>query len=641
MPQLQKIANPELTNSILENIGALVLVADSSGLIVYCSPSVLQFLKADKSEVLGTGWWKLTRRSEEIQTKEIETIKKIIAGEIPISKTPHTNSVLDKEGNEYWIQWQDTLGPDNTLIGVGQNITDHYKAEKIIQQQQIQLKRLSLVAEKTNNIILILNKAGNVEWVSESFEKLNKITLAELIATKGPNILDISNNPRIAEILNRVINEKISLTYESKNTNIKEAVWELSTISPVLNEEGELTNIIIIDSDITDKKKMEAELEKLSIVASKTDNAVVIANAEGVIEWANEGLAKMHSKKIVSPKHILGKNLLELSSNPNFETAFAKCMQQKISVIYESESKNDEGKNFWVQSTLTPILDSNNNVSKLVIIDADITEQKHAESIIREKNKDITDSINYAMRIQNALLPDKEKINTLLPESFVLFLPRDIVSGDFYFVDSIRMNDGTMLIGFAVGDCTGHGVPGAFMSMIGTSYMKQSLKEHTVSSPAQALDFVSNQLNNLLFHHDDSHVIKDGIDIGFCVLHNSSLTMNFAGANRPVIIISKDGLTQIKGDSRAVGFSEKKEPFTNHVVQLKKGDCIYLLSDGYADQFGGPKGKKFKHKQLLEVLQSIHEKPMTEQKQILFATFNQWKGHLDQVDDVLIMGVKL
>jgi PAS domain S-box-containing protein len=392
-----------------------------------------------------------------------------------------------------------------------------------------------------------------------------------------------------------------------------------------------------------EKRKIERinqELEKLSIVVSKTDNAVVIANRDGIIEWINDSLLKMYSKNISSPESIYGRSIVSLSSNPDMHKVLDTCLRDKISVSYESESTNREGKMFWVQSTLTPILNEQGEVSKLVIIDADITERKHAEEIIREKNKNITDSINYAVRIQSALLPDEGKMSDLAPDSFVLFRPRDIVSGDFYFMESIRTNEGALLTGFAVGDCTGHGVPGALMSMIGTSFLKQSLHEKSVNSPAQALDYVSAKINDM-FGNQGGGIIRDGMDISFCVFNPASLQLYFAGAGRPCVIIGEEGLREIKGDSRAVGYSESADAFANHAVQLRKGDCVYLFSDGYADQFGGPRGKKFKYKRLLETLQAIAKLPMKEQHATLEKTFSDWKGELEQVDDVLVLGIRV
>jgi PAS domain S-box-containing protein len=635
------ISSAKLANSILENVGALILVADSTGSIIYCSPSILKLLKVTEDEVLGAGWWSITRLDKSARAREVETIKALISGKMAVNTRPYVKQILDRSGNEYWIQWQDSLGPDGTFIGVGQNITEQYLAQQVIDRQSEQLKRLSLVAEKTENIILILDKDGNVEWISDSFQRLNNTTLEQLVAQRGKNIRQISNNPNIGQILDRVISEKVSVNYESRNIHIDRELWEFSTISPVLDSKGNVTNIIIIDSDVTDKKILERELERLSIVASRTDNAVVIANPDGIIEWANDGLMKMHSKNISNPRSIIGKSLSELSSNPDLERIIQNSRKQKSSFIYEAESTNEDGQKFWVQSTLTPIVDDGGNVTHLVIIDADITARKLAESVITEKNKDITDSINYAVRIQHALLPGKKKFLSLLPDSFLFFRPRDIVSGDFYFVESIRMNDGTILTGFAVGDCTGHGVPGAFMSMIATSFLKQSLSESSVNSPADALDFLSRKLSFMLHQHSEYGEIRDGLDIAFCVLNNSTLELYYSGAHRPLVVIQNNELTEIRGTNRAVGYSATNEAFANHKVQLSKGDCVYLFSDGYADQFGGPHGKKFKHQRFKDLLLANWTLSIQEQRKKLETTFDEWKGNLEQLDDICVIGVRI
>lgn len=383
------------------------------------------------------------------------------------------------------------------------------------------------------------------------------------------------------------------------------------------------------------------ELERLSIVARETKNVILIMDADGKLEWVNQSFEKLNAITLPELKKLKGETIFEISNNPNIRKIVDESIREKKPVTYESLNRTRDGKTVWESSTLTPIFDSACKLKNLIIIDSDITDRKFAEEIIREKNKNITDSINYAVRIQQALLPDHQKIKLLLPESFVLFKPRDIVSGDFYFIEPIRMNDGTILAGFAAGDCTGHGVPGAFMSMLGTSFLKQSLSEKSVNNPAEALDFVSKKINDILTHHDELGMIRDGMDIAFCVLNPSSLGMYAAGAERPVIIIGKDGLREIKGDKRPVGYSETNEPFTNHTVKLEKGDCVYLFSDGYSDQFGGPKGKKFKYKRLQETLLANCKKTMAEQKKILDNIFEEWKGNLEQVDDVCVMGVRV
>jgi serine phosphatase RsbU (regulator of sigma subunit) len=262
--------------------------------------------------------------------------------------------------------------------------------------------------------------------------------------------------------------------------------------------------------------------------------------------------------------------------------------------------------------------------------------------IIEEKNKDITDSISYAKGIQESILPTNAEIKKLLPESFVLYQPKDIVSGDFYFIEPINTNDKTKLIGFAAADCTGHGVPGAFMSIFGVNILRQSLTQHDVNSPAEVLDFLNRNLHIALRQQSREKHIQDGMDIVFCVLNPNSNDLYFAGANNPLWIVKHDkSFTEIKGDKQPIGYYPDQKPFSNHTLKLNKGDTIYIFTDGYADQFGGEKGKKFKYKKLQELLVSINEESMEKQKEILRETITEWKGKLEQVDDILIIGVRI
>ncbi len=286
----------------------------------------------------------------------------------------------------------------------------------------------------------------------------------------------------------------------------------------------------------------------------------------------------------------------------------------------------------------------------IVMYARDIRERLKYEKAINEmnheltqKNKDITDSIRYALRIQQAILPEEEKISDLLPEHFILYKPKDIVSGDFYFIEKIKTNDGMELIGAAVADCTGHGVPGAFMTMLGSSFLKQSLTEPTVNKPCEAIEFIDRKLQEALTYKEKQSFIRDGMDISFCVLPPDKKTMYLAGANHVAYVVRKDkSVTHVKTDHHAVGqIKPDGFKYTTQIVELNEGDCIYLFNDGFADQFGGPRGKKFKYKQLEELLASISHQGMDEQKNKLESTFSDWKGSLEQIDDVLLIGIRV
>ena len=253
---------------------------------------------------------------------------------------------------------------------------------------------------------------------------------------------------------------------------------------------------------------------------------------------------------------------------------------------------------------------------------------------IEEKNRDIVDSIKYAKRIQNTILPTDDFMDSLLENYFVIYRPKDIVSGDFYWADSL---DGKAY--FSAIDCTGHGVPGAFVSIVGFNGLKRTVNEFKHRQPGLILDKLTDIVVET-FTATESH-LKDGMDMTLCSLDYKTLKLEFAGANNPLILIRDGEIIETKGNKQPIGDFEHRIPFTNHEIQLQKGDCLYLFTDGYADQFGGPKGKKFKLKTLKNLLLEISSLPIKEQKKQLEIAFDEWKGHIEQLDDVCLIGVKI
>ena len=253
------------------------------------------------------------------------------------------------------------------------------------------------------------------------------------------------------------------------------------------------------------------------------------------------------------------------------------------------------------------------------------------------KSKETLDSIIYAKRIQEAILPLKERILESLPESFVFHLPRDIVSGDFYWFKKI---EGKIFI--ASVDCTGHGVPGAFMSMIGTVLLDDIVEKKGVYEPAQILTELHKDVVKALKQDRKEKASKDGMDIALCVLDTDFKVLKFAGAFRPLIHISDGLMNRIKADSAPIGGVGLHLPkFTQHEISIKKGDSIYIYTDGFADQFGGARNKKYMTKRFRPFLLSINQFSMEEQCIRLQQELDQWKGNADQVDDILVIGFRI
>lgn len=260
-----------------------------------------------------------------------------------------------------------------------------------------------------------------------------------------------------------------------------------------------------------------------------------------------------------------------------------------------------------------------------------IEEQKQ---LVEEKQKEILDSINYAKRIQAAILPSDRVIKQFLPESFVFYKPKDIVAGDFYWLE--HKHDKVL---FAAADCTGHGVPGAMVSVVCNNALNRSVREFGLTEPSKILD-KTKEIVIQEFEKSDADV-KDGMDIALCALQEN--TLYYSGANNPLWIIREGSeiIEEVKSTKQPVGKVDNTKPFENHTVELKKGDSIYIFTDGYQDQFGGEKGKKFKAAKLKELLLNNREKSMGEQLVTLNQTFDKWKGSLEQVDDVCVIGVRI
>ncbi|MBI3518723.1 MAG: tetratricopeptide repeat protein [Bacteroidetes bacterium] len=274
--------------------------------------------------------------------------------------------------------------------------------------------------------------------------------------------------------------------------------------------------------------------------------------------------------------------------------------------------------------------------NKAIEIQKTIIDKAYLE--LSEKNNDITDSIKYAKRIQEAIFPSPAHFSNLLPQSFVFFKPKDIVSGDFYWVE--KGTDDVVFV--AVVDCTGHGVPGAFMSIVGFNLLNNAIHEHKCDNPADILHQVNEGLTETLKQTFEESAVKDGMEISLCKWDKTKNELTFAGANTIIYHISDHKIHIIKGNKHPIGsfYGEQLKPFQNTEITIKPNDCVYLFSDGYADQFGGDKGKKYKYKQLEEFLLANADKPVHQQQAALAEEFEKWKGSLEQIDDVCVIGIK-
>ena len=431
------------------------------------------------------------------------------------------------------------------------------------------------------------------------------------------------------------------------------------TLKLVFDEQTQQpTKLLGIVQDITARKESQKKLERLSLVAAKTSNAVFILEKDLRLEWMNDGYTRMtgYTSKELRDKYLHEVLALCGCDLQKYEE-FAENLSTSESISQELKIKNKQGDPLWILMSLTPTHDYSLNLVNYIAIIINITPRKQAENklisankelkeknhIIEEKNQSITESITYAQRIQAAMLPAISSIQEELPESFVLFKPRDIVSGDFYWFATPHLHDEQgqgvkNKIMLAAVDCTGHGVPGAFMSMIGHSLLDEIVNERGITNPNKILADLHAGVRFALRQQDSQN--RDGMDMALVVLCKQSCTMQFAGAKNPLIYIQDGEMHMVKGDKHAIGGEDTSRQYTCHTIDISKPITFYIYSDGYQDQFGGPNGKKFMRKNLRNLLLDIHQKPMTEQQQILDNTIESWRAEANekQVDDIMVIG---
>jgi serine phosphatase RsbU (regulator of sigma subunit) len=270
-----------------------------------------------------------------------------------------------------------------------------------------------------------------------------------------------------------------------------------------------------------------------------------------------------------------------------------------------------------------------------------LSEQKREieqqKQLVEAKQKEILDSINYAKRIQTALMANDNLMKNHLPEHFIFFKPKDIVAGDFYWAEPVN---GSFV--YATADSTGHGVPGAFMSLLNISKLNEAVNQKRITRPDLVLNDVKRGIIEALNPEGSKEVSRDGMDVVLCKINMQEMTLQYAAANNSFCIVRNGNILDCKGDSMPIGKSHDDHiPFSYNELKLEKGDMIYTFTDGFMDQFGGPKGKKLKTRKLKEMLQELATHPVDHQKKELGNRFDEWRGHLEQVDDVLLIGVRI
>lgn len=395
--------------------------------------------------------------------------------------------------------------------------------------------------------------------------------------------------------------------------------------------------------EINEKNK---ELNKYFTIIEQAPVSIIITNTKGDIEYVNPFFAEQTGYTL---DFVKGKNPKVLKTNKTPTAIFPKlwsAITRGEAWTGEFVNRKKSGEEYFERAIISPIKDENDKIVNFIAIKEDITERKELElKFFKEQEKleialtSTKDSINYAKKIQDAIFPEQKFLKQNFSDCFVFFQPLDVVSGDFYWVRKINE-----YIVFAVADSTGHGVPGAFVSILGISLLNEIFSKKEITSAGSLLDELRDGIKSSLKQNTINN--KDGMDISLCVFNTKTKKLQFSGANNPMYIIKKSEnripeINILLADRQPIGIYEDEKKFTNKEVQLEEGDMLYLLTDGYTDQFNGVTQEKFKVRRFKNLISSIAQKPLNEQNKIIGDTFFNWKKDNDQIDDIMILGLRI
>jgi len=515
------------------------------------------------------------------------------------------------------------------------------KLEEQIEEVNRTQNRMQLLLENASEVITIYEEDGKIRYISPSVEMILGYNQKEL---QGQSDLD-RVHPSSQEVAQGLFdqlraepNEKLTVQLEYK-TKDGRYIWLEATGTNFMSNPA-IHGFILNSRDITERRLAEQEQRMRSKMQALSENSLdIITRLEhGSISYINPTIESYTGK---SPDRFINKKIKEADLETGILDQWLSIVEQvnatddKIST--EMDFPSEMGRRV-MQVNAIPEYDDLENIESVLLVSHDITERKEIELEIQNKNKKINDSINYAKRIQNAILPNTRLINKTLPDSFILYKPRDVVSGDFPWFVQIK-ND----LFIAAVDCTGHGVPGALLSLIGYFLLNDIVRSRKITDPGKILDLLDEGVTQTLRQDQEDSATKDGMDIALCRINTETRTVEYAGAHRPLYIMKGGVMEEIKGNKFPIGggIFKNQTNFTTTKLELAKGDSFYFSSDGFPDQFGGPENRKFGPKKTREIIERVHNNPMKDAAHVFDSEWEAWKGDQKQTDDVLLIGIKL
>lgn len=585
-------------------------------------------------------------RFTESQIKFVQEISLILARTIfNIKVNERTRNLLEESqemSNELQEQ-QEVLRQNAEEMAATQEELKrtNQRLEDQIEEVNRTQNRMQLLLENASEVIAIYEKEGTIRYISPSVEKILGYSQNDLIGINDK----IHVNPEGVANFEHIFKQVIDNPFESVSTQYEyikkdgDAIWLEATATNMLSDPA-IQGIILNSRDITERRRAEREermKSKMQALSENSPDLITRFTQEGEIFYINPMIENYTGQK---PGDILNKKLDEINVADVIKQGWMKLLKRVESendkVAIEMDFPSLIGDRV-MQVNAIPEFDEENSLESILMVSHDITERKQIELEIQSRGRKITESINYAKRIQGAILPNNEVIRQFLPDSFMLYKARDVVSGDFPWFT----NAGDIMY-YAAVDCTGHGVPGALISLIGYFLLNDIVKGRKISDPGEILDLLDKGVTKTLRQDSDDSKTKDGMDIALCKIDLKNKKVSYAGAHRSLYFMNGNELEEIKGNKFPIGggIYKNQTKFTCTTIDVKKNDSIFFCSDGFPDQFGGPDNRKYGPKRLREAIVKYHKKSMTEINQKIDTEWTEWKGDQKQTDDVLLIGVR-
>lgn len=496
--------------------------------------------------------------------------------------------------------------------------------------------------------IVMYDTKGRVEYLNPAFTQVFGWTFEEL---RGGRIDFVPEEdlPETLESIRRIYHGETIRSLETRRFDKNGNILRIQVSAAAFNDpDGDPTGSVVILRDVSEAKKMEYALrereERYRSVMDAAPDPIVVYDTKGFVEYLNPAFTEIFGWKLGELK---GRRIdfVPEEDIPETISAIKRIYEGETIQSMETRRFDRDGNILQIQVSASVFGDPSGNPTGSVVILRDITEKWKLEELLKEQtlklaeaNIKIMGSLRYARRIQESLLPNAAEVRQFLPESFFIWKPRDMVGGDIYYVDAF--SDGIVV---AVMDCTGHGIPGAFMSMIASSFTRRVTRTRGYHDPAEILRQLNSIVKSSLQQDTEYALSDDGLDAAVCFINRRKSKLTFAGANLPLVYIQNGRLTRIKGDKHSIGY-KKSDPdfeFTNHTVPIENDTAFYLASDGFKDQLGGKKQFSFGRRRFEKLLMDNTGLPFGEQADILLREFENYRGEVERVDDITVIGFGL